>query len=264
MSTGTKPAAEEAHVPAAAPGLRGWLRGVGERATRSNIGALPVLLGLAVIAVIFQIANHNFLTALNLTNLMIQIAAVGTIAVGVTLVLLLGEIDLSVGAVSGLAAGVMAVLSVKQGWPALAAVAAAILVGTAIGFLQGAWSFKLGVPSFIVTLAGLLGWQGALLRVLGTTGTINLNDPFITGIANRLLPLWLGWAAGIAFVLVYAGTALWSRRQRLQAGLPVPAAGGVILRIAVVSLGVLAAVALMSVDRSPTPGCRSRASPPVC
>ncbi|MBX5446242.1 sugar ABC transporter permease [Sphaerobacter sp.] len=253
MSTGTKPAAEEAHVPAAAPGLRGWLRGVGERATRSNIGALPVLLGLAVIAVIFQIANHNFLTALNLTNLMIQIAAVGTIAVGVTLVLLLGEIDLSVGAVSGLAAGVMAVLSVKQGWPALAAVAAAILVGTAIGFLQGAWSFKLGVPSFIVTLAGLLGWQGALLRVLGTTGTINLNDPFITGIANRLLPLWLGWAAGIAFVLVYAGTALWSRRQRLQAGLPVPAAGGVILRIAVVSLGVLAAVALMSVDRSPNP-----------
>ena len=87
-----------------------------------NVGSFPVLLGPILIAAIFQIANPNFLTPLNLTNLMVQISAVGTISVGVVLVLLIGEIDLSVGAVSGLSAGVMAVLSVKQGLPALPAI----------------------------------------------------------------------------------------------------------------------------------------------
>ncbi|MDI3341122.1 MAG: sugar ABC transporter permease [Sphaerobacter sp.] len=253
MSARTRPTLEES-APARRPaGLRGRLVDVQQRARRADLGALPVLLGLGVIAIIFQFANRNFLTALNLTNLMVQIAAVGTIAVGVTLVLLLGEIDLSVGAVSGLAAGVMAVLSVKQGWPAVAAVAAGVLVGSAIGLLQGAWSVKLGVPSFIVTLAGLLGWQGALLRVLGPTGTINLNDPFITGLANRLLPVWLGWAIGLAFALIYAAATLWSRRQRLRAGLPAASARGVAARIAIVAVAVLAAVAIMSVNRSANP-----------
>ncbi|MBX6343332.1 MAG: sugar ABC transporter permease, partial [Thermomicrobiaceae bacterium] len=106
MSTTT---AEEART-GAPPGPARRLLLAGRRITQGDFGPLPVLLGLVVIAIVFQIANSHFLTALNLTNLMIQIAAVGTIAVGVTLVLLLGEIDLSVGAVSGLAAGVMAVL----------------------------------------------------------------------------------------------------------------------------------------------------------
>jgi D-xylose transport system permease protein len=216
-----------------------------------NVGSFPVLLGLILIAAIFQIANPNFLTPLNLTNLMVQISAVGTISVGVVLVLLIGEIDLSVGAVSGLSAGVMAVLSVKHGFPALPAIGIGILTGTAIGLLQGWWIAKLGVPSFVVSLAGLLGWQGALLYVLGSTGTVNLTDPLIIGIANSELPVALGWLVGLIFVGGYAFNLLNYRRQRRKADLPVQPIWGSIGRILLVAIGALAAVGIMSVDRNP-------------
>jgi D-xylose transport system permease protein len=216
-----------------------------------NVGSFPVLLGLILIAAIFQIANPNFLTPLNLTNLMVQISAVGTISVGVVLVLLIGEIDLSVGAVSGLSAGVMAVLSVKHGFPALPAIGIGILTGAAIGLLQGWWIAKLGVPSFVVSLAGLLGWQGALLYVLGSTGTVNLTDPLIIGIANSELPVALGWLVGLIFVGGYAFNLLNYRRQRLKAGLPVQPIWGSLGRILLVATGALAAVGIMSIDRNP-------------
>jgi len=218
---------------------------------RWNSGSIPVLLGLILIAAIFQIANPNFLTPLNLTNLMVQISAVGTISVGVVLVLLIGEIDLSVGAVSGLSAGVMAVLSVKQGFPALPAIGLGILTGTAIGLLQGWWIAKLGVPSFVVSLAGLLGWQGALLYVLGSTGTVNLTDPLIVGIANSELPVMVGWLLGLIFVGGYAFNLLNYRRQRQQAGLPTQPIWGSVGRILLVAIGTLAAVGIMSVNRNP-------------
>src|SRR3954453_19866698 len=125
------------------------------RIVQGDIASARVVLGLAVIWIIFQSQNDRFLTALNLTNLMLQIAAVGLISVGIVYVLLLGEIDLSVGAVSGLAAAVMAVLNVKHGWNPYLAIAAGVLVGMAIGVLQGALSTGFGIPSFVVTLAGL-------------------------------------------------------------------------------------------------------------
>ncbi len=108
-----------------------WLRGITRPLAQGDIGALPVLLGLVLIAAIFQIANHNFLSPLNLTNLVVQISAVGTISVGVVLVLLIAEIDLSVGAVSGLCASIMAVLSVKSGASAPIAIGAGVLAGAA-------------------------------------------------------------------------------------------------------------------------------------
>jgi len=169
--------------------LKSLWRGLLERLGYGDIGSLPVVLALILIAAVFQIANPNFLKPLNLTNLMVQIASMGTISVGVVMVLLIGEIDLSVGAVSGLCAAVMAVLSVKMHLPGILAIVAGILAGTAIGLLQGWWFAKVHVPSFVVTLAGFIGWQGALLYVLGSTGTINLNDPLITGIANSRLPV---------------------------------------------------------------------------
>ena len=216
-----------------------------------DIGSLPVLLGLILIAIIFQLANRHFLSPLNLTNLMVQIASVGTISVGIVLVLLIGEIDLSVGAVSGLCAGVMAVLSVKMGLPASIAVGAGILSGAAIGLLQGFWIARLHVPSFIVTLAGYLGWQGALLYVLGDTGTVNLTDPWIIGIANARLPVWFGWVLGVLFVGVYTFSVLGDRQRRVRAGMlpqaPLLLAGRIVLVVA----GVILAVAIMSINRSP-------------
>jgi D-xylose transport system permease protein len=216
-----------------------------------DLGSLPVALGLILIAAIFQAANRHFLTALNLTNLMVQIAAVGTIAVGIVLVLLIGEIDLSVGAVSGLCAAAMAVLSVKLGAPAPAAIGAGVLAGAAIGLLQGAWVAKLHVPSFVVTLAGLLGWQGALLYVLGDTGTINLSDPLITGIANARLPVAIGWLAGGLAIGAYGLGVLRERRQRIRAGLASESLAIAAGRVGLVAIGVLAAIGVMSVDRNP-------------
>jgi D-xylose transport system permease protein len=224
---------------------------VAEMLGQLNTGSLPVLLGLILIAIIFQLANSNFLTPLNLTNLMVQISAVGTISVGVVLVLLIGEIDLSVGAVSGLCAGVMAVLSVKLGWPPLVAILAGILSGTAIGLLQGFWIAKLGVPSFVVTLAGLLGWQGALLYVLGSTGTVNLSDPLIIGLANTELPVLVGWVIGLIFIGGYGLSLFNERRQRLKADLPVQPVLRLIGRVVLVGLGTLVAIGIMSVNRNP-------------
>jgi D-xylose transport system permease protein len=221
------------------------------RLRSGDIGSLPVLLGLVLIAIVFQVANHNFLTPLNLTNLMVQIAAVGTISVGIVLVLLIGEIDLSAGAVSGLAAGVMAVVSVKYGMPAVVALLAGILTGTLIGLLQGWWVARLRVPSFVVTLAGFLGWQGLLLYVLGDTGTINLTDPAIIGLSNVLLPLYAGWILGIGFVAVYCYSLIHEHNRRARLGLQTQPLSILLARCILVAIVVLVVVGLMSVNRNP-------------
>lgn len=224
-----------------------------ERLAHGDIGSLPVVLGLILIAIIFQFANPNFLSPLNLTNLMVQISAVGTISVGVVLVLLIGEIDLSVGAVSGLCAGVMAVLSVKMGLPGIVAIIAGIVAGVAIGLLQGWWFARLHVPSFVVTLAGFLGWQGALLYVLGSTGTINLNDPLIIGLVNTRLPVWLGWLLGFLFIAIYAFNLIREGRVREKMGLQPQQPLVLVSRVALLAVLVLGGVWLMSVNRNPNP-----------
>ena len=143
---------------------------------------------------------------------MLQITAVGLISVGIVYVLLLGEIDLSVGAVSGLCAAIMAVLNVKHGWNPYLAIGAGVVAGATIGMVQGLFFSGFGVPSFVVTLAGLLAWQGALLYVLGDTGTLNITDGKITGLAGTFYDDATG--IGIA-VLAIAGL-----RGRLVVGVP--------------------------------------------
>jgi D-xylose transport system permease protein len=223
-----------------------------QRLLHGDIGSLPVLLGLILIAIIFQIANPNFLTPLNLTNLFVQIAAVGTIAVGVVLVLLIGEIDLSIGSVSGLTAAIMAVISVKLGMPGWLAILAGLVSGAVIGLIQGWWVAKLHVPSFVVTLAGFLGWQGALLYVLGSTGTINLVDPLIIGISNSRLPVIGGWVIGVIFIAGYALIQFRGRAQRARIGVPNQPVVMVVGRIALIAIVILAAIGMMSVDRNPS------------
>jgi D-xylose transport system permease protein len=175
---------------------------------RGDLPSLRVLLGIVVIWSIFQIANDRFLSAVNLSNLTLQIAAVATISIGVVLVLLLGEIDLSVGAVSGLAAGVMAVLSVQHGWPPVLGIVAGLMVGVLIGFFNGMVVTQFGVPSFVVTLAGLLAWQGALLYVLGDTGSVNLPPSIITDLTTTFFDPVIGWILGIAAIAGFAATQL--------------------------------------------------------
>jgi D-xylose transport system permease protein len=225
------------------------LRDAARRLAEGELGSLRVLIVLAVIWTIFTIANDRFLTAVNLTNLALQIAAVGTISIGVVLVLLLGEIDLSVGAVSGLAGAVTATLSVKSGWGAWPAIAAGLAAGAAIGLMQGTVSTRLGIPSFVVTLAGLLGWQGALLAVLGNEGTINITAPGILDLTGTFLSDAAGWLVGAVCIAAIVLSSLGSRRRRLAAGLEVEPVPVIALRIGAVAAAILATVAVVNADR---------------
>lgn len=232
------------------PGLAGIWDGWRRRLAQGEIGQLPVIIGLIAIGTIFTIlSNGTFLKPSNLTNLFLQIAAVGTIAAGIVLVLLLGEIDLSAGALSGLAAGVVAVLNVNMGIPSLVAISLGILTGTAVGAIQGSWTFSFRIPSFVVTLAGMLAWTGALLFILGKTGAINIKDPLILGLAGTFYSGAIGWILGLVFVAGFAVYVFWGRRQRAAAGLLVGSALTTYLRIAVIVVLVLAAIAILNQDR---------------
>jgi D-xylose transport system permease protein len=231
------------------PGLAGALATLRRRVSQGELGSLPVIIGLIVIWAIFQSQNQNFLTPRNLTNLVLQIAAMGLISAGIVLVLLLGEIDLSAGSVSGLCAAVMAVLNTRNGQSAPVAIAAGLIVGALIGALQGFWFTRFRVPSFVVTLAGLLAWQGALLQVLGSTGTVNLTDRGITGLANTFLPDYVGWVLGVASGVLFTATLLIERQRRQAAGLRVGPTAGLLTQIIVFAALFLAAVAVLNADR---------------
>ena len=240
MSTAAAPAGTPVKTPRT-DFLRHFLQG--------DLGSLRVIIAIAVIWAIFQLEESRFLTAVNLTNLVLQITAVGLISVGVVLVLLLGEIDLSIGAVSGLCAAIMAVLSVQHGWNPYVAIAAGVLSGTAIGLFQGTVFDLFEIPSFVVTLAGLLAWQGFQLKVLGTTGTVNLTDPTITGLAGTFYGDAVGWILAAVGITAFAGNGLWRRRGRIHAGLSAPPLAALVLRIVVVSAVVIATVAILNADR---------------
>jgi D-xylose transport system permease protein len=232
------------------PGREGFSIGwMFRQLARGELGSVRVLIGIAVIWTIFQLANDRFLSAVNLSNLTLQIAAVATISIGVVLVLLLGEIDLSVGAVSGLASAVMAVLAVKEGLAPELAIVAGLLVGTLIGLFNGLMVTVFGIPSFVVTLAGLLAWQGALLAVLGDTGSVNLPPSTITDLTGTFFDPAVGWALGAAAIAAFASNALLARRRRLRAGLDAGSVLPTVLRTAVVTVGIVVAVWVLNEDR---------------
>jgi D-xylose transport system permease protein len=231
------------------PGLAGAWASFRRRLGQGELGSLPVLVGVAVIWAIFAIANPNFLTPGNLTNLVLQLAATGTISLGVVLVLLLGEIDLSVGAVSGVTAAVVAVLNVDHGVAGWLAILIGLAAGATIGALQGFWVTRFRIPAFVVTLAGLLAWTGALLLVLGDTGTVNLSDPTISGLANTFFIPLDAWLLALLVAAAYAAAKLLERRRRVAAGLPTPPPRTVVTRIVVLTAGALAAAAVLAADR---------------
>jgi D-xylose transport system permease protein len=219
------------------------------RIVQGDLSSVRVILGLVVIALIFQVQESRFLSAENLTNLMLQITTIGLISVGIVYVLLLGEIDLSVGAVSGLGGAVMVVLNVKHGWNPYLSIAAAIAVGAAIGCTQGFLFSRFVVPSFVVTLAGLLTWQGALLQVLGKTGSLNVTDSKITGLANIFYSSTTGWIIAVVCIVAYGLVLAIGYRRRVAAGLgdknPFPQIARLVLMAAI----TIAAVAILNSDR---------------
>jgi D-xylose transport system permease protein len=232
------------------PPGRGVLDAARDRLRRGDLGSIPVAVGLVLIAIVFSSLNQHFLSAENLTNLALQMAATGTISLGIVLVLLLGEIDLSVGSVSGLSAVVMTLLYTQQGWNPVLAVLGALATGAVIGLLHGLMRTKLSMPSFVVTLAGLIGWLGVMLFLLGGAGTINL--PFDRGIAllsDTWLPPWLGWALVVLLVGTHLASSLVTRRMRVAAELAVPGTAWLLVRSAGLAVLLAAGVVVLNADR---------------
>jgi D-xylose transport system permease protein len=237
-------------VIAGPTGLRGVLAEYRRRLWSGDIGQLPVIVSLAVIGAIFQVASDGkFLTPFNMVNLTLQMASGGTIAIGLVLVMLLGEIDLSAGVVSGMCAAIMAVYSVQSGISGPVAIGAALVAGAVVGAVQGAWSTLFGIPSFIVTLAGLSSWAGGLLLWLGKTGTINLEDPFITAIAGKFITGPAAYACGALFIAYVALGPLVTHRRRIAAGLTVPPVVFLAIRAAAIGASAVAVVIVLDTDR---------------
>ena len=172
-----------------------------------DAGSLPIIVGLLFITLFFQLKNENFLTAGNMSNLIVQMAGTTTIAMGVVFVLLLGEIDLSIGFVSGIAGVVVAELQTGGNWtelPGWLAIVFAVLACAAIGLLEGSFVAFIGVPSFIVTLAFLLALQGVIQKLIGVTGVIVIQDQTIFNVANYFLPDTWGWICAAVLIALYA------------------------------------------------------------
>jgi len=186
-----------------------------------QLGSLPIVVGLIIIAIVFQSQNDRFLTASNFVNLIVQSAAFATIAMGIVFVLLLGEIDLSVGYVSGVAGVIAAVLLIPDGNEVSTPIAVALALGSgiAIGTFHGLIITKIGIPSFVVTLAGLIAWNGVVLLLIGSRGTVVLQNDFLIGLANDFLPESTSWALWLLAVLIFAGVQLNEVRIRRKADL---------------------------------------------
>jgi D-xylose transport system permease protein len=223
------------------------------RVRGGDIGSLPAILGLIVLCLIFGIARETFISAINFANLFSQGAAVIFIAMGLVFVLLLGEIDLSAGFASGVCGAVMAVLLTDHGWNWYTAIPAAMVTGLVIGFTLGFLVAKVGIPSFVVTLAAFLAFQGILLILLGGGTNVSIRDPFVLALANKNMSVWLSWALAIVLVAGYAVVQFVRLRGRAARGLATDPLGIVAARIAGLALLVFIAVAILTQERSINP-----------
>lgn len=227
------------------PSRRPRLPGAFGRRLRGDLGQIPVVLALVIIAVYFQIATSgNFLRARNLTEMIQEIITIGTLALGSVLVLLIREIDLSLGSVSGLGAGAMAVLSFGHGWPWPLAILSGLLVGALVGAINGFFISVVRVPAFIVTLAALIGYQGLLLHIMLPTTTLPIRDPKILAIATTYVPAYVGIGLPVIGVAVYAFTLIRDRTRRQQNDLPIISPAELALRIGVIGVMAIGAALL--------------------
>ena len=204
----------------------------------------PVVFGLILTWLLFQSLNGNFLTPRNLSNLVLQSGVVGTLGIGVVLVLLLGEIDLSLGAVCGVCASVLGVLITNLHWPGIPAMLVTLVIGMLIGLLQGAVTVYIGVPSFIVTLGGFLAWAGVQLILLGDAGELVVLDPIVQSFASSYLTVFASIVLGIFIVAIVLLRLLARRRSRRRAGLDPSSLSTISLRLVGTIVGTGVAIIL--------------------
>ncbi|MGW6544234.1 sugar ABC transporter permease [Streptomyces massasporeus] len=221
-------------------GLAGYLGEFKRKIRGGDLGSIPVVVGLVVICVIFQSLNPAFLSAKNLNDISVAMVATGMMSVGIIFVLLLGEIDLSVGSVSGVSGAVFAVLSISHGVNEWLALLIAVVGGALIGALHGFFFARIGAPAFAVTLAGLLFWNGFMLQLLGQNGTINIDSDGVVGQLTTHYFSDVAAAYGLATLAVagYFVSAFLDSRRREAAGVPSRPLSDILMRT-----GLLAVVA---------------------
>jgi D-xylose transport system permease protein len=239
-------------------GLRSTVADYLDRVRGGDVGSLPAVLGLIVLIAVFSaLRPGTFTNAFNLANLINQSSAVIVIAMGLVFVLLLGEIDLSAGFTAGTSGAVMAIVLTRQGQPWPVSVLAGLATGALIGACIGLLVARLGIPSFVVTLAAFLGLQGVLLHLIGEGGTIPVRDDTLLALNNDTLPVPLGWALYALVVLAYAGTSFRRAATRRAGGLHADAWAVLGAKVAVLAVLLGAVTAYLSVERSRNPALTS-------
>ncbi|MEU5873779.1 ABC transporter permease [Glycomyces sp. NPDC047369] len=260
----------DAETPQAAPPAPGAARAVVDHArsywanVRSGeVGALPAVAGIIALCVFFGLSKPVFLSVGNLANLFGQGAAVACIAMGLVFVLILGEIDLSAGFASGVCASVMAVVLTNWGlaWPL--AIGAALATGVVIGLVLGTLVVKLGIPSFVVTLAAFLAFQGIVLMILDEGSNISINDETVKTIAGGNLERWQGWALLAVTVAAYGAIQIQRWRRRIARSLVHEPLAVVLARVGALAALLAAGVFLLNLERSANPQIISLTGVPV-
>lgn len=234
-----------------ASGITSNIRAFFDRVRAGDLGSLPVVVGLAIIWTVFTVLNPIFLSPNNLVNLLFDCSTTGVIALGIVCVLMLGEIDLSVGSMSGVGSALIGVLWVNQGIPLPVAIGTAIALGALVGSLYATLRNRLGMPSFVSTLSGLLALLGLQLYMLGSTGSINL--PYGSRMVEfgqlLILPNWLSYSLALVPGIVMLVVGLGTNARRRAANLSAGSSGGLLLKSAVITVTLLAIVYYLTLGR---------------
>ena len=232
-------------------GIAATIRSSIDKVRSGDLGSLPVVVGLVIIWTVFGTLNPTFLSSSNLANLLFDASTVGIIALGIVCVLMVGEIDLSVGSISGFASAMVGMLWVNEGWPVALAILAALVFGGVIGTIYALLFNRLGMPSFVSTLAGLLAVLGMQLYLLGATGSINL--PYGSGLVNfgqlLVIPRPLAYLLALVpgAVMLFAGFRMVQRRS--QANLSAPSVGGLVAKAVAITMALEFVAFYLNQDR---------------
>ncbi len=232
-------------------GIGGALRALVDRVRSGDLGMLPVIVGLVLISVVFASLNPVFLAPNNLVNLLFDAAAVGCISLGIVCVLILGEIDLSVGSMSGLASALIGVLWANMGLPVVVAILAALAAGAVMGMIYATLLNKFGMPSFVSTLSGLLALLGMQLYILGPTGSINLsyNSALVKFGQIMIMPHWLSLLLAILPGAAMVVNGLSIMRRRAEANLSNPGLSVLLAKAGLLTAALLIAVTYLNQGR---------------
>ena len=218
------------------------------RVKEGQLGSFPVIFALVVIVIVFQSADSNFISPANLVNLSTQVAFLAILALGINLILLLGEIDLSLAQLGGLAASLLGVLVVRQGVPPAMALIIMLLLGLIVGAIQGWFFAVVGIPAFVVTLAGLLAFTGLTLTTLGTQKNLSMSDTFAFDFASFYFPAIWAYIFGAIAIIGFGGGIIYSKMRRHREGLSAPSWTSVIVRIVLLAAIVFGFLILVNQD----------------